>query len=211
MRRRLTGGSGNGRLAPQDWLAMARRILVAEGVDRVKVERIAARLGVTRGGFYWHFKNRQALLDGLLQEWERTNTDAFIATVQAAPPRLEDRILKLFAIWIEGREFDVGLEVAVRNWALRSRKVARAVHRADARRLEFIQSLFEAAGYGKREAVVRARVLYYTQIGYYAIETHESIRERVDVSALYYQVYTGKTLTPAGAAAFTARFARGRP
>jgi AcrR family transcriptional regulator len=210
MQRRLTGSGGNGRLGPQDWLAMARRMLIAEGVDRVKVERIAARLGVTRGGFYWHFKNRQALLDGLLREWERANTDAFIAAIQAAPPRLEDRILKLFTIWIEAKEFDVGFEIAVRNWARTSKKVNRAVHRADARRLEFIQSLFEAAGYDKGEAPVRARVLYYTQIGYYAIEEHETIRARTAVAHVYYEVYTGRKLSPAGATEFNARFERYR-
>jgi len=212
MQRRLTDSGSNGRLGPQDWLTMARRMLIAEGVDRVKVERIAARLGVTRGGFYWHFKNRQALLDGLLREWERTNTDAFIAAIEAAPPRLEDRILKLFTIWIEAKEFDVGLEVAVRNWARtsKSRKVNRAVHHADTRRLEFIQSLFEAAGCDKQEAGVRARVLYYTQIGYYAIEEHETIRARTAVAHLYYEVYTGRTLSPAGAAEFNARFERYR-
>ncbi len=210
MARRLTRNGGNARLGPQDWLAVARRMLIAKGVDRVKVERIATRLGVTRGGFYWHFKNRQALLDGLLREWERTNTDAFIAAIQAAPPRLEDRILKLFAIWIEAKEFDVGLEAAVRNWARTSKKVNQAVHHADARRLEFIQSLFESAGYDKREAPVRARVLYYTQIGYYATEEHETIRARTAVSALYYQVYTGRTLSPRGAAEFNARFERYR-
>lgn len=189
---------------------MARQMLIAEGVDRVKVERIAARLGVTRGGFYWHFKNRQALLDGLLHEWERTNTDAFIAAIEAAPPRLEDRILRLFTIWIEAKEFDVGLEVALRTWARRSKKVSRAVHRADARRLAFIQSLFETAGYDEREAAVRARVLYYTQIGYYAIEEHETVRARAAVAHLYYEVYTGRTLSPTGAAEFNARFERDR-
>ena len=183
-------------------------MLIAEGVDRVRVERIAARLGVTRGGFYWHLKSRAELLDQLLQEWEQTNTDAFIAAIESAPLRLENRILKLFTIWIEAKDFDVGLELAVRNWARQSKKVNRAVRRADARRLDLIQSLFESAGYEPRPAQVRARVIYYTQIGYYAIERDEPAGVRAAVSDVYYEVYTGRKLSPAVAMELRARFER---
>jgi AcrR family transcriptional regulator len=206
---RKRAGDG-GPLGPEDWLQAARKMLIADGIDRVKVERIADRLGVTRGGFYWHFKDRQSLLDQLLRHWEKTNTDAFIATIAAAPPHLEERVLKLFIIWMEARDFDVGLEMAVRNWARRSKKVHKAVRNADARRLSFIQSLFEDEGYNQREAMVRSRIIYFTQIGYFAIEEEMTMGTRAAVSDLFYEVYTGRKLSASGAADFNARFERYR-
>jgi len=201
---------GNGRLGPADWLGAARAILIGEGIERVKVERIAKRLGVTRGGFYWHFRNRKALLDALLRDWERSNTVAFIEAVTQAPGGIEARILAIFTIWLEARRFDPRYDMAVRDWARVSAKVRRAVHRADDRRIHFIRSLFEQEGYDPREALVRARVLYYTQIGYYALEVHETVRARLALADLYFEIFTGKQLTPEGLRSLQSRVLRGR-
>lgn len=192
------------------WLEAARRMLIDDGIDRVRVERIAARLGVTRGGFYWHFKHRNALLDELLRDWETTNTEAFIAAIKEAPVSFESRILRLFTLWIEGI-FDADLEVAVRNWARTSKAVTEAVQRADTKRLEFLESLFVSAQYAPEEASARARVLYYTQIGYYAVGERITREQRLAVAPLYFQIYTGKTLSEAGTSELETRIAPARP
>jgi AcrR family transcriptional regulator len=201
-------GATSRRKGPADWLAAARAILIAEGIERVKVDRIAKRLGITRGGFYWHFRDRQALLDALLRDWERGNTTAFIEAVGQASGGIEARILAIFTIWIEARPFDPRYDMAVRDWARVSPAVRRAVHRADGRRIHFIRSLFEAEGYDGREALVRARVLYYTQIGYYALEVHETVRARLALADLYFEIFTGSPLSATGLRTLKARFLR---
>jgi AcrR family transcriptional regulator len=187
------------RLGRQVWLDTARQMLIDDGVERVRIERIADKLGITRGGFYWHFKDRKALLDELVRDWEKTNTEAFIAAIEEAPANFESRILRLFTLWIEGI-FDADLEVAVRNWARTSKAVTNAIQRADIQRLRFLETLFAAAQFSAQEANVRARVLYYTQIGYYAVGEHITREERLAVAPLYYKVYTGRILSKAGAA-----------
>ena len=184
-------------------------MLIADGIERVRVERIAAKLGVTRGGFYWHFKHRDDLLDEMLRDWEKTNTEAFIAAIKEAPVSFESRILRIFTLWIEGI-FDADLEVAVRNWARTSRTVTEAVQRADTKRLEFVESLFVSAQYVPDEASARARVLYYTQIGYYAVGEYITREQRLVLAPLYFQIYTGKTLSKAGAAELETRIAPAR-
>ncbi len=206
---RRDGGGTNRRLGPADWLHAARALLVSEGIERVKVERLARRLGVTRGGFYWHFRNRQALLDALLQDWERTNTVAFIEAVEQAAGGIETRILAIFTIWLEAKRFDPRYDMAVRDWARLSPRTRRAVHRADDRRIHFIRSLFETEGYESREALVRARVLYYTQIGYYALEVHETVRARTALADLYFEIFTGRRLSAAGLRDLRSRVLRG--
>jgi AcrR family transcriptional regulator len=181
-------------------------MIIDDGVERVRIERIADKLGVTRGGFYWHFKGRKTLLDELLRDWEKTNTEAFIAAIEEAPANFESRVLRLFTLWIEGI-FDADLEVAVRNWARTSKAVTNAIQRADIQRLEFLESLFVAAQFSAQEARVRARVLYYTQIGYYAVGERITREERLAVAPLYYKVYTGRVLSKAGADELESRIA----
>ena len=182
-------------IGPAQWVAAARALLVAHGIEAVKVDRIARRLGVTRGGFYWHFRSRQALLDRLLAEWEETSIIPF-AQLDAAKPDLESQILQLFLFWLQSKAFDARYDSAIRDWARKSPRVRRAVHKADLRRVAFITEMFGAAGYPPREAEVRARVLYYTQIGYYALDVEEPEEVRIPLAAPYYEVFTGRKLSP---------------
>src|SRR6516162_9059234 len=100
-------------IGPGQWVAAARALLVAQGIEAVKVDRIARRLGVTRGGFYWHFRSRQALLDRLLAEWEETSIIPF-AQLDSAKPDLESQILQLFLFWLRSKEFDSRYDSAIR-------------------------------------------------------------------------------------------------
>jgi AcrR family transcriptional regulator len=190
-------------IGPKEWIAAARSMLISQGIEAVKIDRIAKGLGVTRGGFYWHFRGREALLDSLLEEWERTSTISF-AALESAAPDLEARILRLFTFWLESKEFDTKFDTAIRDWARKSCRVRRAVHKADDRRVVFIREMFESAGYPAGEAAVRARVLYYTQIGYYALDVDESVESRIPLTAGYFEVFTGRKPSPQALAKFNA-------
>src|SRR3546814_18026331 len=104
-------------------------------IDSLKITRRAAALGVTRGGFYWHFRDRADLLDAVLAQWERQNTRAIVGAADAALD-LTSGILALFDVWVDAERFDPTLDGAMRDWARRSAKVRRAVEKADARRVE---------------------------------------------------------------------------
>lgn len=188
------------------WVAAARRILVAEGIDQVKIQRLAADLRVTRGSFYWHFRDREHLLDELLALWRQTNTAAIVRTITDNRAELVDRVLALFLLWLKEREFDPGFDAAIRNWARAAPHVREALRRGDGERLAAIRTMFLEGGIGAHEAEVRAIVLYYTQIGFYAIAPIESLEERLARTAEYVLVYTGRTLDASRLRAFLACF-----
>lgn len=176
---------------PGTWILTARKTLVEEGIQGVKVDRLAQRLGVTRGGFYKHFVDRDALLEALLHEWEASNVFALDlpplktrADAQRALERLADRL-------IEEDGFDPRFDMAVRDWARHDKRAAWAVERVDQRRLMLLGRLFRGFGCDDEEAAVRARVFYYHQIGYYAMGVSESAAERKRMRPLYTRILVG--------------------
>ena len=194
-------GRSEGSMGPQDWIDAALALLVSEGVDAVKVLRLAEGLGVTRGSFYWHFKNRAELLDALIKSWEGKNTRAMTAALQNAGD-LTSGILALFDCWLDIERFEPRLESAMRDWARRAARVHRAVKRADDKRVQVITELFTRSGYAQPEAFIRARIIYFTQVGYYALDVQETMDERFDYLKAYYRSFTGEELDPAAAEAY---------
>lgn len=191
-------------LTRTDWLAAALDCLLEGGVDNVKITRLADRLGVTRGSFYWHFKDRADVLSGLLEIWRRTNTAAILAAVADAPSPREG-VLGLFACWLDTELYDPKLDMAIRAWAQADRALLVQVRKADQDRLTAIASMFERGGQSRQQAVVSARNIYYMQMGYYALDVGEKWRERVSYLGEYYLSYVGENLDPAREAAFLAR------
>jgi AcrR family transcriptional regulator len=179
------------RLGREDWIAAARKILVDRGIDDVKVDRLARQMRVTRGSFYWHFQDRRELLDALLTDWEARNYFE-IAQVRARSARATDGMVEVFGIWL-GEDASVLLfDIAVRSWARRSAEVAASVARVDKAWIELIQEFLERDGYSGDEALVRARVTYFHQIGYWALNIDDEPLERLRLVPVYYQVLTGR-------------------
>ncbi|SEJ98672.1 transcriptional regulator, TetR family [Sphingobium sp. AP50] len=187
----LEDGSDAGRnLTTQDWLDLARETLIREGIDAVKVDRLAKVSGVTRGGFYWRFKSRQDLLDQLLDDWRSCNTMPFISAVTGVGSPSE-RYHALMDLWIDEQRFRPEYDTAVRNWAAASPKVAEVVHTVDTVRIDALRHLFVEAGCDNDEALVRARITYYHQIGYYALGIKQSAERRRQLGPIYYRILTG--------------------
>lgn len=197
--------SERGFLTRGDWLEAARRILIEEGIDQVKVQRLAARLKVTRGSFYWHFTSRQELLDALLSLWRRSNTEALVSAVTRPEQTLEDRILALFQLWLDEDVFDHRLDTALRDWGRKRAKVRQAVEEADRARVAAIADGFRAAGFADEEAQIRAAVVYFAQVGFYAHEIRISRAQRLKLWPGFYRVYTGRALSRARLAALAGR------
>jgi AcrR family transcriptional regulator len=179
-------------LGREAWLNAARQALIEEGTAGVEINKLAKRLGVSRGGFYWFFASREALLDALLAYWVETGTALFERILQGPGRNGMQEYRALVDLWIEENEYDPRWDGAVRDWARTSRKVLKAVQAVDAKRIGILEQIFLDMGYKGKEAHVRARVTYYHQVGYYALGVHESRRERRELIPYYTQVLTGR-------------------
>ncbi len=176
----------------EDWVEAARCALVDGGVAKVKVEPLAAVLGVTTGSFYHHFRRRADLLDTVLIHWERENTEPLLRAVAAAGPDPDAQLDALFDAWLSESEYDPAYDSAVRDWARTSKLAEAAVRRVDARRIELLKSIFLGFGYDEDRAFIRARITYFHQVGYYAMEIIEPSAVRNRWRPLYREVLVGK-------------------
>lgn len=125
----------------ESWTEEGLHALAAGGPDAVRVEALAKALGVTKGGFYWHFPDRQALLDAMLDTWEENLVDQAIETADRGGGDGRTRLHRLF-VAAGDRAGILALELSVRDWARRDAAVAERVTRVDNRRLAYLRPLF---------------------------------------------------------------------
>ncbi len=187
---------GNTKVTRDDWLNVAMDLLVSAGVAEVKVLAIGERLGVSRSSFYWYFKSRKDLLDALLTEWENGNTGMLLRHAAMPADTITAAICNLFRCFLDAMLFNHRLDFAVREWARRDGHVRRVIDRTDARRHGTIAMMFERHGYSPYEADVRARILYFMQVGYYALDLSEPLEERLARVEGYLLGFTGKQPRP---------------
>ena len=155
------------RLTVEDWTAAALRALGRGGLAAVAVEPIAAELGTTKGSFYWHFANRDALLAAALRHWERTETEDVIARVGTLPAgRARVRALLGGAV---GREYTAStgarVELALQPTAAHP-LVAPVLERVTVRRLEYLTAQFAELGFGPDDARRRGLMAYTVYLGH---------------------------------------------
>jgi AcrR family transcriptional regulator len=151
------------RTARSAWIEAGLRALADGGPDAVRVEALAQTLGVSKGGFYWHFEGRSALLDELLDSWERTVVDRVIPQVEEAGDDARAQLRRLFALAAEVGDL-LPTELAIRDWARRDAAVAARLRRVDTRRTQFMRGLF-GAFCDADEAEVRALLAFSLFVG----------------------------------------------
>lgn len=168
-------------------------MLIDVGIVAVKIDRLAKLAGVTRGGFYWRFKSRDELLEALIDDWRESNTTPMLRVLQSdASPK--ERMRGLAELYIEGRGFSEAYDSAVRAWAALSPPIAEIVRAVDGIRLEALEGLFRDVGFDADEAMIRARITYFHQVGYYAIGMRETVGERWELVDRYTEVLFSKLL-----------------
>lgn len=187
------------------WLDAAYDMLVEGGVESVKVMPLAARLGLSRTSFYWHFPDREALLAGLIARWQSQNTANLIARTQAQAATVAEAMLNVTDCWITPALFDSRMEFAIRTWALTDSKLAEVLRGVDETRIQALTALFERFSFPPLEARLRAQTVYLTQVGYIAMRTEESLALRLQRIPDYVLIFTGCAPTAAELAAFRAR------
>jgi AcrR family transcriptional regulator len=163
-----------------DWIAAGLQALARGGPEAVRVEPLARELGATKGSFYWHFPDRAALLEALLDDWERAVVDDVIAEVEAGGGDERDRLRRLFALAGARRDLPA-VELAIRDWARRDAGVASRLKRLDNRRFAYLRTLFGALADGDADAEVRCTLAFALFVGHPLIAADHPGRSRRDV------------------------------
>lgn len=152
--------SKNKRLGKEDWISAAFTTLSKSGVAAVRVVVLAKNMGVTKGSFYWHFKNRQELLDAILEKWRLDQR--VIQRVEAIGGKPEIMLKKLLASVPRSvrRNKSGATELAVRSWARNDEKAADAVAQVDKERIKWTQQRLIDMGFDEDIAEIRAFLIY---------------------------------------------------
>ena len=167
------------------WIEEGLRALGVGGLDAVRIEALAQALGVSKGGFYWHFEDRRALLEEMLDTWERVVIDQAIERVEADGGDARTKLRRLFAFASSREARGLGsIDLAIREWARRDKEVARRLRRVDNRRLEYMRSLFCAFCADEDEVEARCLLVLSVLVASRSIAADHAPHSRADVVKL---------------------------
>jgi AcrR family transcriptional regulator len=169
---------------PRDaWIEAALQALAAGGPESVRIEALADRLGVSKGGFYWHFKDRAALLEEMLDSWEQSVIGDVIAEIESEPGESRVKLQRLFAMVARAEDL-LPVELALRDWSRRDKGVAARLRRVDNRRMEYLRSHFRPICVDEDDAEVRSILAFSLFIGSNFITAEHPGRSRSEVLRL---------------------------
>jgi AcrR family transcriptional regulator len=166
------------------WIEAALRALASEGPEGVRIEALAASLGVSKGGFYWHFKDRAALLEETLDGWEQSVVGDVIAQVESEPGEPRAKLQHLFDLATAASSDLLPVELALRDWSRRDGEVAARLHRIDNQRMEYMRSLFGPICVDEDDAEARSILAFSLFIGSNFILAEHPDRSRPEVLQL---------------------------
>lgn len=161
------------------WIEAGLRALSVGGPDAVRVESLAKSLGVTRGGFYWHFEDRGALLQEMLDTWERMSIDEVVESVESEGGDPRTKVRRAGALSFSDELLPIDL--AVRDWARREPAVAERLRRVDNRRMAYARSLFGALCDDEDDVEVRCMLAYSLVVGNHFLAADHGALSRADV------------------------------
>ena len=164
-------------LTRDDWLAEAMKLLRTRGIGGVRVLTLAQRLDVSRGSFYWHFRDRADLLEGMLEWWERVMTNSVIRHTEGVSGTGYRRVLALSEFIL--RSSRSSYDTAVRSWAQGDTRAAATLGRVIKKRLAYVSGLFREAGFSATEATARGHLLAVYLMSEEAIQIGESLQTRL--------------------------------
>jgi AcrR family transcriptional regulator len=164
------------------WIEAGLQALAAGGPDAVRIDPLAKALGATRGSFYWHFADREALLTALLEHWERAVTDDVLERVERRGGDVGARLRRAGALTFSEQLLPVDL--AVRDWARRDPAVAERLRRVDNRRMDYLRSLFGPLSADSDEVEARATLAFSLLIGSHFMAAGHRGRSRAEVLEL---------------------------
>lgn len=194
-------GAGRGTLTPDTWIEAATEVLVDQGIDHVRVDVLATRLAVTRGSFYWHFKDREDLLRRVLRAWQERTTEALTQRlVQASQDSPRQQLRDVISLPHRGRAAQraARIELAIRAWARRDAMARHTLDEADARRIAYHAQIFRALGFEPDEASQRAFMLYGMEVAESLLHRQGDAATRRARQALIEALMTSPVANPVG-------------
>jgi len=164
------------------WIEEGLRALAAGGPDAVRVEVLAQALGVTKGGFYGQFADRNALLEEMLDTWERNSTDDVLERVERRGGDVRAKLRRAGALTFSAELLPIDL--AVRDWARRDQAVAERLRRVDNRRMAYLRQLFAALCPDQDEVEARSILAFSLVIGHHFMAADHGPRSHADALEL---------------------------
>lgn len=182
------------RLTAADWEGAALDLIAEQGVAAVAVEPLARRLGVTKGSFYWHFANRDALLEATLRRWEHADAEDLMAQVdRIVDPR--ERLVELFRR--TSREMRSHVIYSALLKALDHPAVQPVMQRVSQRRIQYLAVAFRSLGMSRREAMDRGRLAYSAYVGFLQLMLQLRLQRMESAEFEGYVEHVARTLIPA--------------
>jgi AcrR family transcriptional regulator len=179
------GRAMNDRLTKSDWIKHGLRTLAKDGANALKVGPMSIEMKVSRGSFYWHFRDIADFRSQILRSWQERSTDQVIQEIEAEKTE-PDRLKHLMKRAFTGKR---SLDRAIRSWAAQDENVAAIVASVDARRVAYIEKLLVAVGVESQKALPRAAFMYWAYLGQAIVmdSSHSSIATSAmdDISDLF--------------------------
>jgi AcrR family transcriptional regulator len=161
------------------WIDEGLKALAAGGPDAVRVDVLAKTLGVTRGGFYWHFDDRQALLAAMLDTWERRSIDEVLERVEREGGAASDKVRRAGMLTFSPALLPIDL--AVRDWARRDEAVGERLRRVDNGRMAYLRRLIGELSADESDVEARSLLAFSLAIGNHFIAADHGPRDRAEV------------------------------
>lgn len=175
------------KLSSQNWIEAAFQALTTGGPQAIKVEAIARNLKVSKGSFYWHFTNADALKNQMLEHWYEKATDEIIASLDDASGSPADKLTALVDIVsgdLSERYGGISVEAAIRDWGKYSDQVGKMIKKVDGQRLSYLNAQFIAHGYDEENSRSSAVILYAGLIGLETLALQDMADLRSDLHVL---------------------------
>jgi AcrR family transcriptional regulator len=187
---RANGTEPRSSLTPSDWISAAIEVLVDHGVDAVRVDVLARQLGVTRGSFYWHFKDRDDLLSNMLNTWRDAATEQIITRFDKQHSDPRELVRELLSLPFRGERAQraASIELAIRGWARRDPMARQAVDEVDERRISYHAQVFSTLGFSIAEARARAFVMYAYEVAESMLTNQGTQKQKAERRALVEQL-----------------------
>lgn len=167
------------RLTKEQWLDHGLHNLADLGFTSLKADKLAKSLGVSRGSFYWHFKNLADFHSGILGRWQEVMAESVITMLESQGETAEAKLKQLLTIAMTSERT---LEQAIRAWGESDAVVKQAVSDIDTLRMGYVQKLVEEMGVDEGDAAVRARIIYGSYLG--ELSLHDTMTDEAQARGI---------------------------
>lgn len=171
---------GTARTPRDRWVEEGLRVLATGGPDAVRIEALAKGLGVTKGGFYGYFADRDALLEAMLDTWERESTDEVLARVEREGGDPKTKIQRAGVLTFSSDRL-LPIDLAIRDWSRRDKTVAERLRRVDNRRMELLREMIGTFCSDPDEVEARSLLAFCVAIGEHFLAADHEGRTRAQV------------------------------